>query len=157
MINESVIEVTATSSPSQTQSGFVVTLEGTNLLLTIILSLAALVAIIIRSVSQFNEITSKIRDLQEDLNSHSNAEGHAQLLQQVKQIQISLIAIERRIDLHLVDYTHEKDSTLLHINGVSDKVKHTWEKTEKILIEQKSEIKEMQKFLNKQQEFKIRE
>ena len=151
------IEIAQSSPPTQPQSGFVVSLEGTNLILTIILSLAGLFAIIIKSVSKFNEISSKIRDIQEDLNSHSTSEGHAQLLQQVKLLQTSLIAIDKKIDLHLLDYIHYKESTLLHIHGVDEKVKHTWNKTDKLLIEQKAEIKEMQNFLNKRQDFKIRE
>lgn len=157
MTNSNFIEVSAPSSQPQAQPGLVVTLEGANLLITIILSLAGLLAIVVRSVTQFNYITSEIKDLREDSNNHSNSEGHNQLSQQIKQIQTDLSAIDKKIDLHLLDYIHYKDSNLLHHNGSREKIDHTWKKTENLFIEQKAEIKEIQRFLQKQQDFTIRE
>lgn len=142
------------AQPSQT--GLIVTLEGTNLLLTVLLSTAALLGIGIKLVSKFNAITTELRNLREDLNAHANVEGHSKLLEQVRIIQKDLAALDKRFDIHLQDYTNYKDATLLALNGANEKINHTWVKTEKVLIEHKSDIKELQQFLQKHQSFKIR-
>ncbi|MEH2437363.1 MAG: hypothetical protein V7K25_24535 [Nostoc sp.] len=136
--------------------GFVVTLEGTSLFLTILISSCALLGIFIKIITKFNSITAEIRDLREDLGSHSKAEGHQQLLEQTRIIQKDLINFDKKFDLHLQDYQHYKDANLLAYNGINEKINHTWSKTEKLFIEHKGEIKELQQFLKKEQNFKIR-
>ena len=139
------------------QPGLIVTLEGTSLFLTVLISSCALLGIFIKIITKFNSITAEIRDLREDLNSHSKAEGHQRLLEQTKSIQKDFVNFDKKIDLHLQDYQHYKDANLLAYNGTNEKINHTWSKTEKLFIEHKAEIRELQQFLQKQQNFKIRE
>lgn len=65
--------------------------------------------------------------------------------------------VEKRFDVHLQDYVNYKDSVLLQHNGTSEQVKHVWSKTEKLFSEQQTNIKDLQQFLQKQQDFRIRE
>ena len=148
--------IIASNSPPK-QAGLVVTLEGTNLVLAILISTVGLLGIFAKIISKFNAITNEIRDLREDLTSHSKAEGHQKLLEQTRIIQKDFINFDKKLDLHLQDYQHYKDASLLAYNGTHEKINHTWNKTEKLFIEHKGEIKELQQFLKKQQNFKIRE
>ncbi|MEH1818706.1 MAG: hypothetical protein V7L31_06335 [Nostoc sp.] len=43
-----------------------------------------------------------------------------------------LIALDRKVDIHLQDYTNYKDAILLQHNNVIDMIKHNWIKTEKL-------------------------
>ncbi|MBN3911099.1 MAG: hypothetical protein HWQ35_32525 [Nostoc sp. NMS1] len=139
------------------QAGFVVTLEGTSLFLGILLSTFALIGIGVKVVSKFNTITNEIRDLREDLNTHANSEGHEKLLKEVELLQKDVIAFDKRFDVHLQDYTNYKDANLLQNNNLNEKINHTWNKTEKVFIEHKTDIKDLQQFLQKQENFRIRE
>ncbi|MBG1267750.1 hypothetical protein [Nostoc sp. WHI] len=72
-------------------------------------------------------------------------------------MQKEFIAYDKRFDLHLLDYVHYKDANLLVYKGLGDNITHVWMKTEKLVAKQESEVKELQQFLKKQQDFKIRE
>jgi hypothetical protein len=65
--------------------------------------------------------------------------------------------LDKRFDIHVQDYVNYKDANLLALNTTDEKIKHTWNKTEKLLEERKTDIKDLQLFLQKQQNFKIRE
>ncbi|MBD2243211.1 hypothetical protein [Nostoc sp. FACHB-888] len=58
---------------------------------------------------------------------------------------------------HLQDYVNHKDAALLALNGNDEKIDHKWQRTEKLFKEQKTEIKDLQKFLQKHQSFRIHE
>ncbi len=117
------------------QGGLVVTLEGTNLVLAILISSLGLLVGFARIVSKFNSITNDIRDLREDLNSHANVEGHTKLLEQVKLLQKDLSGIDKRFDIHLQDYVNHKDAALLALNGNDEKIEHKWQRTEEMFKE----------------------
>jgi hypothetical protein len=151
---KSVILVNVPPNPS---AGFVVTLEGTSLILTILLSVSGLLAICIKLIGKFHDISNEIKDLRDDLNTHANTEGHPRLLEQTRQIQRDVLIIDKRFEVHIQDYLNYKDANLLLWSGAKDGIKHNWEKSEKLFIEQKLEIKDLQKFLQKQGEFRIRE
>ncbi len=152
-ITKSVIAV----SSNAPQTGFVVTLEGTSLFLTILISTSVLLATSIKIISKFNSIVAELKDLREELASHSNLEGHPKLLEPLKLLQKDVAAIDKKIDIHLQDYTNFKDANLLQHNGASEQIKHVWNKTEKLFTEQRTDIKDLQQFLQKQQNFRIRE
>lgn len=149
----------ATSNVTEVSSrpGLVVTLEGTNLFLTVILSVTALLAILFKLISEFHRTTSEIRDLREDLTTHSNTEGHKEISREVKILQKDLINFDKKFDIHLQDYINYKDSTLLGLNGCKERTEHKWQRTEELFVEVKGDVKGLQNFLHKYQEFKIRE
>ncbi|MCC5618260.1 hypothetical protein LC605_24870 [Nostoc sp. CHAB 5836] len=68
-----------------------------------------------------------------------------------------MISIDKKIDIHLQDYVNYKDATLLAIRGNDERIDHKWKRTEDLFKEIKLEIKELQQFLHKHQDFKIRE
>jgi len=142
--------------PLPHQQGMVVTLEGTNLVLAIVISTLGLLVTFARIVSKFNALTAEIRDLREDLNSHSNVEGHAKLLEQVKIIQKEFGNLDKRFDIHLQDYVNYKDAILLDRNGIRERIDHKWQRTEDEFKEVKISIKDIQGFLQKNDSFKIR-
>lgn len=43
-----------------------------------------------------------------------------------------IINLDRKVDIHLQDYTNYKDAILLQHNGLIDVIKHNWNKTEKL-------------------------
>lgn len=141
----------AVETASPNTAGFIVTLEGTSLFLTILVSTSILLAGGIKLVSKFNIITAEIRDLREDLNTHE------QLIQQIKVIQKDVCGLDKKFDIHLQDYVNYKDAVLLAINGNKERIEHKAEKAEGYFKEVKADIKDIQGFLNKQQNFRIRE
>jgi hypothetical protein len=135
----------------QSPAGFIVTLEGTSLFLTVLVSTSILLAGGIKLISKFNIITAELRDLREDLNTHE------QLIQQVKTIQKDVCTLDKRFDIHLQDYVNYKDATLLAINGNKERVEHKGERLENYYEELKGEIKELQGFLHKRHDFRVRD
>ncbi|MCC5619245.1 hypothetical protein LC605_30075, partial [Nostoc sp. CHAB 5836] len=66
------------------QPTFNITLESTGIFLGILVSFSALLGGIIKAITKFNSIDNNLRDLREDFNTHVNAEGHNEILKQVK-------------------------------------------------------------------------
>lgn len=48
-----------------------------------------------------------------------------------------LTTLDRKVDIHLQDYTNYKDAVLLQHNGLNDSIKHNWSKTEKLFNSEK--------------------
>lgn len=144
-------QLIAVETSPQNTGGLIVTLEGTSLFLTILVSTSILLAGGIKLISKFNIITAEIRDLKEDLNAHE------QLIQQIKTLQKDVCNLDKKFEIHLQDYVNYKDSTLLNFNGYKEKIEHKAERMENYYKELKKDIKELQNFLQKQHEFKIRD
>ncbi|MEH2319005.1 hypothetical protein [Nostoc sp.] len=66
------------------------------------------------------------------------------------------ITLDRKVDIHLQDYANYKDANLLQANGLNERINHTWNKTEKLFNDEKAERKEIQAFLQKQNDLKTR-
>lgn|GEM_PF-2351341 len=62
--------------------------------------------------------------------------------------------LDRKIDIHLQDYANYKDANLLQFNGLNEKINHTWTKTQTLFSDEKSERKEVQALLLKQNDVK---
>ncbi|MEH2293826.1 MAG: hypothetical protein V7K31_12120 [Nostoc sp.] len=78
-------------------------------------------------VNKFNEITSEIKGFKEDLNSH------VAMIQEVRILSKDMSSLDKRFDIHAQDYVNNKDANLIAINGVTDQIKHKWERTEEEL------------------------
>ncbi|MEH1905825.1 MAG: hypothetical protein V7L04_31720 [Nostoc sp.] len=59
---------------------------------------------------------------------------------------------DRKVDIHLQDYTNYKDANLLQSNGLDEKINHTWNKTKELIEREKTDRKETQLFFQKQYE-----
>ncbi|BAY15699.1 hypothetical protein NIES21_15180 [Anabaenopsis circularis NIES-21] len=142
--------VIAANSAPQPQ-GMNITLESTGVFLGVLVSASMLIGIAIKIVSKFNSITNSIRDLREDLNSHTKA------LDQTKLLNDKIFTFEKRVEIHFQDYVNYKDANLLAINGLKEKIDHKAKNAEEHFKELKAEIKDLQGFLQKHQNFRIRE
>ncbi|MEH1790331.1 MAG: hypothetical protein V7L23_33400 [Nostoc sp.] len=82
-----------------------------------------------------SSINSKIANLESNLNSRiANLESANFLtVDNLKdKLNDKLINLDRKVDIHLQDYTNYKEAILLQHNGLFDAIKHNWSKTEKL-------------------------
>ena len=136
--------------------GVVLTLQNTGAILAILISTSVLLGVAIKLVSVFNEIISSLRDLREDLNAHTSSEGHTKMLEQVLLLKTNLIEQDKRYAVHLQDYVNYKEANLLAFNVVREAVADKWQRTETELHIVKGSIKNLESFLQKKDDFKIR-
>jgi transcriptional regulator of heat shock response len=125
------------------------TVESVGALLGLCMSAIALATVLIRLTSRFNDLANSVKELKEDLEEHKKQEGHEKLVQEVELIEKSLQHYDKKFDLHISDYLHNRDMTLLVTNGLEETIKHKSERFS-------GEIKDLQKFLQAQSNFKIR-
>jgi hypothetical protein len=119
------------------QSGLVVTLESTSILLGILVSGSILLGIGIKLVTNVNKISLSIIQIQKDL----------------KQLSVDtekIDKIERRLELHIQDFVNRKDVTQMLLGQLDEKINH---KFKRLLFYSR----EMQRFLQKDTNFQIRE
>jgi hypothetical protein len=120
-----------------TESGIVVTLQSTSIFLGILVSGAALTHLGIKLVTNINNISLSIAQIQKDLKS---------LSVDVEKID----KLERRLDLHIQDYINRKDVVQMLLGQLDEKINH---KFKRLLFYNR----EMQKFLQRDTAFQIRE
>ena len=123
------------------------TLESTGILLGSLVSLSVLLGIVIKIITKVNLISSEIKALRKDLNTHAIAAGHQQAIEQLRVLEKDFLALDKRFDIHAQDYVNHKDGTLLALNGVGEAIKHKWERTEEELEKANDTIKDLQKYL----------
>ncbi|MHC5718148.1 MAG: hypothetical protein ACYTX0_40190 [Nostoc sp.] len=120
------------------------TLQDTGLFIGIIASLVMLSGVAISIISKINKISFTIDGIQEAIKSHAiNAE-------KIKEL-------DKRFDIHLQDYVNYKDANLLSHNGLEERIDHKWQRSETEFNAIKASIKELQGFLARVNDFKIRE
>lgn len=149
---QSILISDTTASP-----GITLSLQSTGLLLATLVSGSILIGIAIRLVTNFQNMATSIRDLKEDLNTHINSEGHVKILDEVKTLRGNLIDFDKRFAVHCQDYVNYKDGNILAYNGVREAIGHKWQRTEDELHGVKASIKDLESFLQKRDDFKIRE
>ena len=57
--------------------------------------------------------------------------------------------LDRKVDIHLQDYSNYKEANLLQANGLNEKISHTWNKTKELVAEERAERKEIQRRIQK--------
>ncbi|RCJ34596.1 hypothetical protein A6769_21960 [Nostoc punctiforme NIES-2108] len=138
LTTSSTIAVTSSS----TTPGF--TLQDTQISIGIIASLVVLSGVAVSIVSKINKISFTVDGIQETLKLHaSNAE--------------KIKDLDKRLDIHLQDYVNYKDANLLSHNGLDELIQHKWQRSESEFNAIKQNIKELQGFLNRTNDFKVRE
>jgi parvulin-like peptidyl-prolyl isomerase len=120
-----------------TESGVVVTLQSTSILLGILVSGAMLTHLGIKLITNVNNISLSIAQIQKDLKS---------LSVDVERID----KLDRRLDLHIQDYINRKDVVQMLLGQLDEKINH---KFRRLLFYNR----EMQKFLQRDTTFQIRE
>jgi hypothetical protein len=122
---------------SHTDAGIVVTLQSTSVFLAILVSGSILVGLGIKLVSNINRISLSINQIQEDLKELSVDSERIEKL-------------ERRLELHIQDFVNRKDVTQMLLGQLDEKINH---KFKRLLFYSR----EMQRFLQKDTNFQIRE
>ncbi len=122
---------------NQPEPGIVVTLQTTSVLLGILVSGSILLGIGIKLVTNINKISLSIAQIQKDLKRLSNDSER-------------IDTIERRLELHIQDFVNRKDVTQMLLGQLDEKINH---KFKRLLFYSR----EMQRFLQKDTNFKIRE
>ncbi len=158
--NDAIIAV----SSSQQTSPTTVSLESTGVFLGTVVSFSVFLGLLIKAISNFNEINSSIRELKEDLTNHTNNEGHEKILIQIRRIQEQLITHDKAFDVHVNNYQNRNETLQFTIGQVAQTVTHVRESGKAELKEVKMEVKELeqelkelQKYLQKYETFTIRE
>jgi len=131
-------------SPSSPPPGIIVTLESTGIFLGILGSACLLAGVAINIISKMNRISFSVDEIQEALKAYaSNTE--------------KIKDLDKRLDVHLQDYVNYKDAILLDRNGLRERIDHKWERTEDEFKAVKGSIKDLEGFLQRRDDFKIRE
>jgi len=131
----------AIPSPSP---GITLNLETTGGFLGILVSVSVLAGVVISIISKINAISFSIDKIQEAL------KVYASNTDKIKDL-------DKRLDIHLQDYVNHKDAILLERNGIRERIDHKWERTEQEFNEIRQEVKEIQGYLQKRDEFKVRQ
>ncbi|NWF61757.1 MAG: hypothetical protein HXY43_21490 [Fischerella sp.] len=139
------------SSTPNPQPSLTITLESAGIFLGSLVSVSILIGIIIKIVSKVNSINSEIKDLKEDLNENKK------IFEQVKTLEREVHGLDKRLDIHLQDYSGYKDVLLLAVNGNKEAIAHKWKRTEEEFEKTNSEVRELQRYLQQRGDFKIRE
>ncbi|MBH8553599.1 hypothetical protein I8751_14710 [Nostocaceae cyanobacterium CENA357] len=136
--------------PGRNPPGITLTLESTSTILGIAISLSMLVGIAIKVITKFNEVNGSIRDLKEDLNTHTKA------LDQFKGLHSEVLVLDRKLDLHLQEYTNRKETVQFLIGQLDQKIDHNRKRWEEELAKVNSDIKAVENYLQSQTTFKVR-
>ena len=119
-------------------------LQDAGVFIGILGSLAMLSGVAINIISKMNKISFAIDAIQETLKLHaSNAE--------------KIKDLDKRFEIHLQDYVNYKDANLLSHNGLEELIQHKWQRSETEFNTIKVSIKELQGFLIRTNDFKMRE
>ncbi len=117
--------------------GTVVTLEGTGIFLGILVSGSILLGFGFKIISNINRISLSIIQIEKDLKDFAdNAE--------------KIRKVESRLDLHIQEYVNRKDVQQMIMGQLDQKIDH---KFKRLLFY----TRDMQRFLNKDTAFQIRE
>ena len=119
-------------------------LQDAGVFVGIIGSLVAVFVVAIKIISKINKISFTVDGIQEALKLQAaNAE-------KIKEL-------DKRFDIHLQDYVNYKDANLLSHNGLEELIAHKWQRSETEFNTIKVSIKELQGFLIRTNDFKMRE
>ncbi|MGV0105141.1 hypothetical protein NSTCB13_03853 [Nostoc sp. DSM 114160] len=145
------IGVTSNSQPTIT-----VGLESTGVFLGIVVSLTVLLGSLVKIVSTFNKVASDIRDLKDDIKNHASSEGHERLLQQVRILQSEFNAHDKMLGIHLQNFENRKEAVQFLFGQLNEKIDNKSVRIEMEVKEIRKELKEVQGFLHKHEDFVIR-
>ncbi|MDZ8023590.1 MAG: hypothetical protein RMX97_02675 [Nostoc sp. DedQUE11] len=176
------VDPPSTPLPSK---GLIVTMEGTNLAISIIVGTITVLALAAKAITKFNHIAEQIRDLNQLIENHQKEEGHEKLVAQVHVLQkdfasldkrfdihgqdyVNFVAqvrvlqkdfasLDKRFDIHGQDYVNYKDATLLAIHGCEEQIDHKWHRAEEEFAKDRAEMKDLRWFLVKKLDFRIRD
>jgi predicted PurR-regulated permease PerM len=126
--------------------GVTLTLESTGVLLGLLLSACALAGIIVKIITQFNNIANTIKEIEEDLLKHVASEGHEKLEPKLKKLE----ELDKKLDLHIQDMLNRKESVNMIANQLDQKINHKFTTLT-------HSLRDIESYLNKQGNYRIRQ
>ena len=115
-----------------------------SIILSAAVSLSVLIGLIVKAVSKFNALESELKNLREDLNTINVSTKKIEVLQK------DYVGIDKRLDLHIQDYLNRVEAVNLICRQLDQKIDHKF-------IRLSGSMKDVEKFLQSQGVFKIRE
>ncbi|MCC5639043.1 hypothetical protein LC593_25070 [Nostoc sp. CHAB 5844] len=97
----------------------------------------------VKVISRFNSIANEIRDLKEDINKLATID------ETIKGIHKDVLLLDKRFDIHMRDYENRKETVQMVLGQLNEKIDHKSERFE-------GEIKDIERYLEKREDYKIR-
>lgn len=135
----------ASSSPT-----FSLNLETIGVLLGILISVTILLNILIGFTNKINFLENKLQHLQQELIEHSNLEGHKIVIDKLFHSVEDLHRVENSLNLHIQDYLNKKDVTQYMLGQTNEKIDHKFGRLY-------NSMKDMERFLQKYEDFRVKE
>lgn len=107
---------------------------------TFVVGLITIFSAVYKLAQVESSINSKIANLESSMNSkiaNLEAANFITVDNLKDKLNDKLINLDRKVDIHLQDYTNYKDALLLQHNTLIDIIKHNWSKTEKLFNSEK--------------------
>lgn len=134
------------SSTQTPNNGVFISIDSIGVFLTIMVSVSILVTVGIKLISKFNHLNYSIKDLQDEIDKHSQSEGHERLIARVQQLE----NLDKRLDLHIQDYINRKDTVQMLLGQLNEKIDHK-------SLRLHTSVRDIEKFLLREGSFKIRD
>ncbi|MEH1824455.1 MAG: hypothetical protein V7L22_03650 [Nostoc sp.] len=102
---------------------------------TFVVGLITIFSAVYKLAQVESSINSKIANLESSMNSkiaNLEAANFITVDNLKDKLNDKIINLDRKVDIHLQDYTNYKDALLLQHNNLFDAIKHNWSKTEKL-------------------------
>lgn len=155
----------ASTKPIEKQP-ITISVEALGIIFGGIVSLLLIIGTIIQATSKVNDLKNRIIRLEEELKEHRQEAGHQTVIERVDATNRlidkiertidklakteTLIATDKKLDLHLQDYINNKDAVLLVQSNLEDMIKHKFHRCQ-------YSIRDIQRYLQKEGNFVIRE
>ncbi|MGL4618345.1 MAG: hypothetical protein ACRCZS_04710 [Chroococcidiopsis sp.] len=133
-----------------TGNNFTLNLEAVGIMLGILVSLTILLGLLVQVANKINRLESNIAYLKQELLEHSNLDGHTVLSDRLVRITSDINRLEKAIDLHVQDYINRKEFVQFMLGQLDEKVNHKFGRLY-------NSMKDMEKFLQKSNGFRVRE
>lgn len=131
-------------------SNFTINLEAIGILLGVLVSLTILLGLLIGYTNKINRLELKIQHFQQELVEHSNIEGHSILTEKLARSIENTNRVEKSVDLHIQDYINRKDLVQYMLGQLDEKIEHKFSRLY-------NSMKDVEKFLQKSNGFRVRE
>lgn len=129
---------------------FSLDIEAIGVVFGILVSVTVLLGVVVNFTNKINHLESKVQYLQQELIEHSNLEGHRIIVERLNNNNNELYKLEKQLDIHLQDYINRKDLVQYMLGQLDEKVNHKFSRLY-------TSMKDMEKFLQKSNNFRIRE
>lgn len=131
-------------------NNFTLSLEAVGILLGILVSTTIFLSLLIQYTNRINRLESSVQYLKQELLEHSNLDGHKILIEKLSHSAENMNRVEKALDLHIQDYINRKEFVEFIVNQLDEKINHKFGRLY-------SSMKDIEKFLQKGGDFRVRE